>query len=131
MVCFDTSFLVDLIRRNPSAETKLQFFLDRGDSLTTTPVTAAELFEGAYSSKKSRVELERVRGLLEHLELLALSIPVCERYGQLVNEMRSTESPIGDLDTLIASAAIVNRTILLTKDRKHFDRVPGLVVQSW
>ena len=99
--------------------------------MKTTPISASELFEGAYSIRGRKGEVEVVRATLEHLELLELSIPVCEKYGRLTNELGSKGSPIGDLDALIASAAIVHRQILLTKNKKHFDRVPGLVTESW
>jgi tRNA(fMet)-specific endonuclease VapC len=60
-----------------------------------------------------------------------LSIPVCEKYGKLINELRARGSPIGDLDALIASTAIVHKQILLTRNKKHFDRITELVVESW
>jgi len=131
MVCFDTSFLVDLVRRRPEAEEKLRQYLENGDPLTTTPLNAAELFEGAFSPKSRKVEYERVDGLLRHLELLEFSLAVCEKYGRLLNELRTKGNPIGDPDTLIASAALTHRQILLTRNKAHFDKVPGLVVESW
>ncbi len=39
--------------------------------------------------------------------------------------------PIGDLDTLIASIALTNRQILVTKNKAHFEKIPGLVVESY
>ena len=131
MVCLDTSFLVDLIRENPSAEKKLQYYRNRNEPLTTTAISAAELFEGAYSTRARKSDLDQVRSTLEHMELLELSLPVCERYGKLANELSSRGLPIGDLDIIIASAAIVHRQILLTKNKKHFDRVSELVAESW
>jgi len=131
VVCFDTSFLVDLVRRRPQAEEKLRQYLENGDPLTTTPISAAELFEGALSGKSRRGEYERVDGLLRHLELLEFSLTVCEKYGRLVNDLRTRGNPIGDLDTLIASAAITHRQILLTRNKTHFEKVPGLAVESW
>jgi tRNA(fMet)-specific endonuclease VapC len=131
VVCFDTSFLVDLVRRRPAAEEKLRQYLENGDPLTTTPISAAELFEGVLSGKSRKGEYERVDGLLRHLELLEFSLTVCEKYGRLVNELRTRGSPIGDLDTLIASAAITHRQILLTRNKTHFEKVPGLAVESW
>ncbi len=131
MVCFDTSFLVDLVRRRPDAEEKLRQYLENGDPLTTTPISAAELFEGVLSGKSRKGEYERVDGLLRHLELLEFSLTVCEKYGRLVNELRARGNPIGDLDTLIASAAITQRQILLTRNKTHFEKVPGLAVESW
>jgi tRNA(fMet)-specific endonuclease VapC len=131
VVCFDTSFLVDLVRRRPQAEEKLRQYLENGDPLTTTPINAAELFEGALSTKTRRGDYERVDGLLRHLELLEFSFAVCEKYGRLVNDLRARGNPIGDLDALIASTAITHRQILLTRNKAHFEKVPGLVVESW
>ena len=48
-----------------------------------------------------------------------------------MNELRSKGSPIGDFDTLVASAAITNRQILLTRNKAHFEKVPGLIVETW
>jgi len=131
VVCFDTSFLIDLVRRRPEAEEKLRPYLENGDPLSTTPLNVAELFEGVFSPKSRKGEYERVDGLLRHLELLEFSLAVCEKYGRLENELRARGNPIGDLDTLIASAAITNRQILLTRNKAHFQKVPGLVVESW
>jgi tRNA(fMet)-specific endonuclease VapC len=120
-----------LIRGSPAAEKKLQYYRNGNEPLTTTAISAAELFEGAYSTRGRKGDLDQVKSTLEHLELLELSMHVCERYGKLANELSSRGLPIGDLDIMIASAAIVHRQILLTKNKKHFDRVPELVTESW
>ena len=131
LVCLDTSFLIDFLRGSPGADKKLQYYTDNYEPLTTTPINAAELFKGAYSAKGRKAEVAKAKGILEQLELLDLSVAVCEKYGGLINELRSKGTPIGDLDTLIASAAIVHRQILLTRNKDHFERVPGLAVDSW
>jgi len=131
LVCLDTSFLIDLLRGTPAAEKKLQFYTDKFEPITTTPISAAELFKGAYRAKEKRAELAKVRALLEYFELLDLSLQACENYGRLLNELRSKGSPIGDLDTLVASAAITDRQILLTRNKAHFEKVPGLIVETW
>jgi len=131
LVCFNTSFLIDLVRRRPEAEEKLREHLENGDPLTTTPVSAAEAYEGVFSPRSRKGEFERVDGLLRHLELLNVSLAVCEKYGRLTNELRAKGVPVGDLDTLIASTAMIHRQILLTRNKAHFNRVPGLVVESW
>ncbi len=131
MVCFNTSFLIDLVRRRPEAEEKLREHLENGDPLTTTPVSAAEAYEGVFSPRSRKGEFERVDGLLRHLELLNVSLAVCEKYGRLTNELCAKGVPVGDLDTLIASTAMIHRQILLTRNKAHFNRVPGLVVESW
>lgn len=131
MVCLDTSFIIDLFRKNPAAEEKLLLFLEREERLSTTPITVAELYKGAYASKSKRQEVRKITEIIQHLEILDLSIPVCERYGVTINDLRARGLLVGDLDVLIASAAAVNKEILLTRNEEHFRRIPGLVVESW
>ncbi|MEM3065005.1 MAG: type II toxin-antitoxin system VapC family toxin, partial [Candidatus Nitrosotenuis sp.] len=38
---------------------------------------------------------------------------------------------IGDRDLFISSISLANRQVLLTKNKKHFERVPGLRVETW
>src|SRR5207302_10148030 len=106
LVCIDTTFLVDLVRARPEAEKKLLHFLENDERITTTPVNAAELYDGAFSTKSRRTEAERVRGLLEPLEHLEHRLSVCQNYRTLTNELKAKGSPNVDLHTLVASTAL-------------------------
>jgi tRNA(fMet)-specific endonuclease VapC len=123
--------LIDLLRGSPAAEKKLQYYTDKYEPLTTTPISAAELFKGAYGARDRRAEVTKARDVLEYLELLEMPIPVCEEYGKLVNDQRSKGSPIGDLDTLTGSTALIHRQILIIRNKTHFERIPGLEVDTW
>ena len=132
MVCLDTSFLVDLIRRNQSALAELKRIESDGNSiLTTTPVSACELFEGAYRSKQVEIEVEKVNEILRRVKILDFPLAACERYGKLARDLRSAGRQIGDLDTLIASIALTSNEPILTQDVDHFGKVPGLIVRTW
>jgi len=130
MVCFDTAFLVALVRRDPKAEKRLEEYTAGEVTMSTTPITACELFKGAYRSKKSE-NVAKVRKMLAHLEVLDFSVAACEAYGRLTNELQLKGSIIGDLDTMIASIALIHGEPLLTSDKEHFQRVPGLSVETW
>jgi tRNA(fMet)-specific endonuclease VapC len=131
MVCLDTSFIVALIRRDSKAEKKLEDYVASEAKLSTTPVTACELFKGAYRSKRRDIEVRKIRGILTRLEILNFSIDACERYGKLVNDLQFIGAPIGDLDAMIASLALIYNEPILTSDKQHFERVPSLVVETW
>lgn len=130
MVCFDTSFLLALVRRDPGAEKRLEDYTSNGTAMSTTPITICELFKGAYRSKKDE-NVSVIRKIISYLGILDFSLKACETYGRLVNELQLKGSPIGDLDTMIASIALVHGESLLTKDKKHFERVPSLMVETW
>ena len=123
--------MIDLVRGSPAAEKKLEYYTENYEPLTTTAISAAELFKGAYRAKERKGELAKARSILEYLELLELSVPACETYGRLMNELRSRGMLIGDLDVLIASTAITHRQILVTRNKAHFEKIPGLIVESW
>jgi tRNA(fMet)-specific endonuclease VapC len=130
MVCCDTSFLAALIRRDPQAEKLLDEYLALEAELSTTPITACELFKGAYKSKKDE-NVAKVRKMLAYLKILDLSVDACDRYGRLLNELQMKGSPTSDLDAMIASIALAFGEPLITSDTNHFQNVPGLVLRSW
>ena len=40
-------------------------------------------------------------------------------------------NPIGESDILIASIALANKQTVITRNKRHFERVPGLQVEGW
>jgi len=45
--------------------------------------------------------------------------------------LRATRLPVGTLDLKIVAIAQVNNLILLTRNRRDFGRIPGLVLEDW
>lgn len=131
MTCLDTDFIIDLLRRKSEAEKKLEDLTTEGDKLTTTPLNASELYKGAYNSSRPIEEAKKVRHLLETLDILEFSIAASETFGKLSIELRRKGNDIGDFDLLIASIALTHGEPLLTKNAKHFSKVPGLAVESY
>lgn len=74
-----------------------------------------ELFAGPEHQE------DAVRDLLAPLREIALDAPTAEAAGRI---RRETGLPTPD--ALIAATAIVNGLSLLTRNRRHFERVPGL-----
>lgn len=64
MVCVDTTFMIDLLRRNPAAENKLSNLTRGSDGPCITVITVAELFYGAYKSRNVEKEKEKVKEVL-------------------------------------------------------------------
>jgi tRNA(fMet)-specific endonuclease VapC len=131
LVCVDTSFLIALLRRNQDAEEKLESYLQDGEVISTTPICACELFAGAHKSKKRELEIKKVREFLSRMELLDFSIHTCERFGRLRGELESRGTIVGDFDIMIAAIALAHNQTVLTRDVEHFQRISGLVVETW
>lgn len=131
MVCLDTSFIIALLRRDERALAKLEEYTATQTRLTTTPITACELFKGAYKSNKREKELQKAKKTLSFLEVLNFSIEASERYGRLMASEGLQGAPIGDLDAMIAGIALTHGESVVTSNLKHFERVEGLRVESW
>jgi tRNA(fMet)-specific endonuclease VapC len=131
MVCLDTSVLVALIRKDQAAMNGLRAEAEGGGTVSTTTINLCELYAGAYGSKAPQRELQRVQDLLSQMGILELDVGATRRYGELVNDDALKREPIGDFDLMIASIALQQNEKLVTRNLKHFNRVPGLVVEQW
>jgi len=131
MVCLDTSFIIALMRGDQSALAKLGEYTASDTRLTTTPITACELFKGAYKSVRRENELQKVKKMLSFLEMLDFSVDASVCYGRLMASEGLRGAPIGDLDAMIAGIAITHGESIITSNRKHFERVEGLQIDQW
>ena len=82
-------------------------------------ITRCELFAGAD------VNDDRVRTLLEPLRELPVDRDVAELAGRVRRKTR-----VATPDALVAATAIVHRLTLVTRNRRHFERVPRLRVRA-
>lgn len=127
MVCLDTDFLIAYLEKNPDALEKLQQL--QNIPTCTTMINVFELYKGVYRVKEKRREELRIKEILDSLTLLALDYESAKLAGQLDATTRSNS--IGESDLLIASIALSNNQTLITRNKKHFERLQGLEVEEW
>ena len=125
----DTSFLIDLMRKDPGACTCYSNYEKRGIALFTTAITALELYKGA-SISKNRENIIKVKAILELFPVLPLDEAIYEPFGKIAAGLCSTGNPIGDFDEVIAAIALCNDKEIITRDR-HFEKIQNLTVISY
>ncbi len=131
MVCLDTSVVVAILRKDRAATERLRSEVEGGGTFSTTVVTLCELYSGAFRASDPQKEVKKIQELLTNLEVLGLEEGAARRYGELVNDGTLKRAPIGDFDLVIASIALEQGEKLVTRNLKHFSRVPGLVTEQW
>jgi tRNA(fMet)-specific endonuclease VapC len=125
----DTNALSELIRRpQGSLARRLDEF--EPDAVCTSIVAACELRFGAMR-KGSAPLTRRVEQLLEAITVLPLDTPTDEHYADIRAALERSGTPIGSHDLFIAAHARSRGMILLTRNRREFERVPGLIVEDW
>lgn len=128
MVCLDTDFLIDMDRKDEKAVAKVAELADNGELLFTTIINVAEYYAGTFRSKNKKA-VENARDYLKQFSILALDEDSALLWGRLYGELKS--NTIGDRDLFIASIALANKQTLITKNAKHFERIPGLEIEGW
>jgi len=125
----DTDFLIDLQRglRNQRA-TGARRFADehRSAVLQISLVTWMEFAEGFPSDRE-----EECMRFLHDFTLLFPDEGVAWRASRLARQLRNDGLTIGDHDTWIAATALEHELTLVTRNVRHFQRVPGLQLLAY
>jgi len=125
----DTDTCVYLLNGNLSLKKKVE---EVGVfSLAISNSVLAELYFGAYNSKKAEDNLKRINFFKMNLSILSDSEESALRFGKIKADLRSKGKIIEDFDILIASVAIVNSCILITNNTDHFKRIDDLLIENW
>jgi tRNA(fMet)-specific endonuclease VapC len=122
----DTSFLIDLMRREPAAFGMYEAYEEQGIALSTTAITAMELYKGAYISGNPG-NVEKAERILALFNLLPLDEMVYQVFGRIAAGLCLEGNPVGDFDEAIAAIARCYDGEIITRDR-HFEKIPGLTV---
>ena len=128
-VMLDTNALSELIR-NPSGDLAQRLVGLEPSAVCTSIIAACELRFGA-KRKGSAVLSQRVEALLQAIVVLPLDAPADEHYADIRTELERNGTPIGSHDLFIAAHARSLGMTLVTRNRKEFQRVRGLLLDDW
>lgn len=128
----DTNVLSEMMRKRPAPSVIERLAQVSAGDLYTSVICVTELRYGAQrhpqgSSIWTRTETD----ILPRLQILPLSLPGAVRAGDLLAELARRGEPIGIEDVLIAATALEVGLTAVTRNLKHFERIPGLQSESW
>jgi tRNA(fMet)-specific endonuclease VapC len=124
----DTDILIDYtLRREPSTQL-LSDLLE--DGVATSILSYGELLEGILGRQSLQEHEEAVTSILEIVTLINLSEEIVRMFAEVRSGLRRTGRLIGDIDTLIGATAVIHDLTLLTRNVRHFERIPHLRILS-
>jgi predicted nucleic acid-binding protein len=128
----DTTLLIDLLRGKQEAINVLQK-VEQNETLYTSEINVFELIEGVYIAiREVKEHLEKVFALLSKLVVLPLDRKSAIKAGFISGMLTKKGNKIGETDCLIAGIVIANGiTTIITENKAHFDRVPGIEVITY
>lgn len=127
----DTSFLVDLLRGVPeTAETLRRLDADGTTLWIPTPVLF-ELWEGVERGDRPHEEAAKIQKVTAGYTVLPFDARHAQQAGRLSGDLMRRGRMIEPIDAQIAGMALAEATAVLTRNRKDFERVPGLKVVAY
>jgi tRNA(fMet)-specific endonuclease VapC len=125
----DTDTSIYALKRNESI---LRHLLStaRGD-LAISVITEAELRTGAAKSSSPAKTLHLIENFLDPIAILDFTSDDAIAYAGVRAKLERAGTPIGPLDTLIASQAVARKLLLVTNNEREFRRVAGLQLGNW
>ena len=129
----DTNICSYIMRERPeSVLTELQSRVMHRDRIVISAITYAELRFGAIGKKSSPKHNVIVDEFMARIDaVLAWDKGAVEATAQIKKYLSDKGTTIGNNDTMIAGHAVSEGCILVTNNRKEFDRVPDLEIEDW
>ncbi len=106
-----------------------KFQLHRSE-LASTSVNYSELIFG-LKKRDNKTLLPKVELMFNNIKIYNFDKNSARVFGILKALLSNKGAIIADMDLMIASIAITNNKILVSNNLKHFEKIEGLVVESW
>ncbi len=139
MIILDTDCLSLLERQTGTAYLRLQAKLDEfpSDEIATTIITFEEQMRGwmSFLAKMRSIDeqvfaYETLKQYFDYFKTLTI-IEFDQNAAEIYKNLKANKIRIGTMDLKIASIAIANEAILVSRNLKDFEQVPDLTVQNW
>jgi tRNA(fMet)-specific endonuclease VapC len=133
MFFLDTNVIIAVMnRRDDAIDVRLQNEIAAGGGLIVPVLVLFELRYGAAKSQNPARNHERIDAFLTAItEIIGFDDTDAGEAAEIRAFLESKGTPIGPYNLLIASQARRREAVLVTLNRREFERVPGLMVTDW
>jgi predicted nucleic acid-binding protein len=119
----DTTILIDYFRKTDKANAKLVALFDQNYDFSISAITHYEIYSGATAA-----QLPFWINMLARTTVVPFDQTISQAAVDINVMLKRKRKQIGIADLFIAATAITNNLPLATLNRKHFDRIDGLIL---
>ncbi len=124
----DTDWVIHYLNGHDDIVARLHTL--QSDGLGLSVIALAELYEGVYFSRDPEQSEQGLITFLRGVVLLNADGETARIFGRERGRLRRVGQIIGDMDLLIAATALQHDLTLLTNNRRHFERIEALQIES-
>ena len=124
----DTCVCISMFRNEGHVREKL---LNVGlDNCYISEITIAELYFGVAKVENKKRKLEDIKRVQQMFKVIP-AYSSFKEYGEIRHSLEHTGLRVDQFDLLIGATAIHHQMTLVTSNLKHFERMPGIEIESW
>lgn len=120
----DSDYVADYLKGRAPATTLLDRLFSEG--IAVSMVTYAEVYEGIYYGQHRATSERGLRCFLRTTPVLGITRSIAKRYAHIRGELARKGQLIDQPDLFIAATVMHHHLILVTRNRKDFERIPDL-----
>ena len=124
----DTDWVIHALHGNLAVIQRLEDMTDEGIGISV--ISTAELYQGAFYSDYPQANEVLLLEFISGYDVVQVDDDICRLFARERGRLKAAGTPIGDLDLLIGRTAIRHGLILLSNNRRHFERLQGLDIIS-
>ena len=131
MKFLDTSFLIDLLRKNPPARSLMRR-LDKDGPHAANTLVVHEFLAGAFGAKDPQKEKAAREKLLSKLVMFNFDLSAANQSARIEAGLRKKGTIIGGADVLIVGS-MLSRGIetIVTRNTRYFEKIDEISIETW
>lgn len=126
----DTDILSEFLKKHPIVTHRATLYLTEHPHLAFSLITRYEILRG-LKAKQARAQEAAFEAFCQACMIVPLSEATVSVAADLYGDLYRRGALLPDADLLIAATALVEGRTLVTNNRDHFARIPGLTIENW
>lgn len=126
----DTNILSFFFRERNLVVEHFEAYLREHHKINISIITYYEILSG-LKHRDAQKQLTSFLEFVSHNTVLPLTTRSTTISADIYANLRNKGTPIDDIDILIAGIALANDLIIITNNRRDFEKIEGLEIEDW
>ena len=132
MFLFDTNVLSEVLRPRPNLKVAQRLHTTDREVRFASEITRYELRMGARLRDDAEAFWARIeQRIVPLVHWLPIDAAVALAGADLAAALRRAGSPLEWTDLMVGATAQVHGMTMVTRNVRHFERVPGIAIENW
>jgi tRNA(fMet)-specific endonuclease VapC len=128
MILLDTNVVIAFFNGNRAVLKRIQSEIGR---IALSTLVVAELDYGTKASQKAKENIEKLHRFVDIVQVVPFDLESAKIFGTIKSKLRKLGKPTGETDALIAATAMAYKALLVSGNKRHFENIEGLKIESW